>query len=271
MINLEGVAVRQVGEGAEARREPVTQTRLTALSFGRQMMHTVLSPPVAYLLFVIGLGLLVFELFTAGIGVAGMVGAGCLVLGCFGLAGLPVRWWAVGLLLVSFIAFSIDVQTGVPRFWTAAGALAFIVGTVVLYRSGIAMSWITKGAGIIGVLLTYLSGMPSMVRTRFSTTTIGREWMIGEMGLAMSDVSPDGTVSVRSARWPARTNRATPIAAGDRIPCDGDRRRGARGRARGGRRTRPPGASPKPRLALRRTLPVLVRALLLQRSHPTIG
>ena len=70
---------------------------------------------------------------------------------------------------------------------------------------------------LVGIALTFLSGMPSMVRTRFSTPTIGREWMIGEMGLALTSVDPDGTVSVRSARWPARTNRATPIGLGDRV------------------------------------------------------
>ena len=82
---------------------------------------------------------------------------------------------------------------------------------------GVSLSWVSMVVGIGGVLLAYLSGMPSMVRTRFSTPTIGRDWMIGEMGLALSAVAPDGTVSVRSARWPARTNRATPIGAGDRI------------------------------------------------------
>ena len=39
------------------------------------------------------------------------------------------------------------------------------------------------------------SGMPAMVRTRFATPTIGREWMIGEMGEAVTDVDPDGTVA----------------------------------------------------------------------------
>ncbi|MCB0971666.1 MAG: hypothetical protein KDA97_09165, partial [Acidimicrobiales bacterium] len=60
-------------------------------------------------------------------------------------------------------------------------------------------------------------GMPAMVRTRFSTPTIGREWMIGEEGAARTAVSPDGVVEVRGAPWRARTNRATPIAEGDPI------------------------------------------------------
>jgi membrane-bound serine protease (ClpP class) len=59
--------------------------------------------------------------------------------------------------------------------------------------------------------------MPAMVRTRFSTPTIGREWMIGEEGQARTAIAPDGTVLVRGAPWRARTNRATPIAVGDRV------------------------------------------------------
>jgi membrane-bound serine protease (ClpP class) len=57
--------------------------------------------------------------------------------------------------------------------------------------------------------------MPSMVRTRFATPTIGREWMIGKEGVAVEAVDPEGTVEVDGAKWRARTNRATPIAPGD--------------------------------------------------------
>src|SRR6059058_2024218 len=62
-----------------------------------------------------------------------------------------------------------------------------------------------------------MAGMPAMVRARFSTHTIGRESMVGEMGMALADVSPEGTVEIRGAQWRARTNRATPISAGQPI------------------------------------------------------
>ena len=55
------------------------------------------------------------------------------------------------------------------------------------------------------------------VRSRFSTPTIGRESLIGEVGEAAVDISPDGVVLLRGARWRARTNRATPIRAGEPI------------------------------------------------------
>ena len=66
-------------------------------------------------------------------------------------------------------------------------------------------------------MLAFVVGMPSMVRTRFATPTIGREWMIGELGEVVEAVDPDGVVSVGSARWRARTNRATPVAAGEPV------------------------------------------------------
>ena len=72
-------------------------------------------------------------------------------------------------------------------------------------------------AGIGGVMLTYIVGMPSMTRTRFATPTIGRDWMIGSEGTVVSAVAPDGIVRVGDAEWRARTNRATPVEAGDTI------------------------------------------------------
>ena len=80
---------------------------------------------------------------------------------------------------------------------------------------GMPLSWVTLVAGIGGVSLSMVSGMPAMVRTRFGTPTIGREWMIGQMGTARESIDPEGVVVISDAQWRARTNRATPIAAGE--------------------------------------------------------
>jgi membrane-bound serine protease (ClpP class) len=96
------------------------------------------------------------------------------------------------------------------------GTLALVVGTVFLY-DGVGMSKLAMLAGVGGTALMMVAGMPAVVRSRFSTPTIGRESMVGEMGTALADVSPDGTVEIRGAQWRARTNRATPISAGDPV------------------------------------------------------
>ena len=216
MLGVDDVKSEVVGSGADRQRRPVTQTRFAQLPLGGQLMHTVASPPVAYLLFVIGLALILFELFTAGVGVAGMVGAGALVLGSYGLVALPTNPVGVILILVAMFGYGIDVQTGVPRAWSAIATAAFVIGSLVLF-DGISLSWITLLVAIAGMTLAMVAGMPAMVRTRFSTPTIGREWMIGELGVAVSSNDPDGIVTVRDAPWRARTNRATPIDPGQSV------------------------------------------------------
>lgn len=198
-----------------------TLVRFFKLGLLNQLLHTVSSPAVAYLLFIIGLALLIFEFYTAGVGVAGVVGAGCLILSCYGLAALPTRGWAIAAILVSMFAFAIDVQVGIPRLWTGVGVVLFSLGSWFLFRdvlgADLRPSWITLIVGIGGIMLTFIVGMPSMVRTRFATPTVGREWMIGEMGTAVADIGPDGVAEVGGGRWRARTNRATPLKAGDRL------------------------------------------------------
>ena len=193
----------------------VSEPRFFKLPLFPRLLHTVASPPVTYLLLTIGLALLIFEFFTAGVGVAGVVGAGALVLSCYGLGVLPFHGWALALLLLGFFGLAIDVQTGVPRFWTGLGLALYAVASFTLFRDGLRPSWITLTAGIGGVALAFIVGMPSMVRARFATPTIGREWMIGEMGEAAVAIDPEGVAIIDGASWRARTNRATPLQRGD--------------------------------------------------------
>jgi membrane-bound serine protease (ClpP class) len=275
VVSLPGVESREVRDGDQIRLEPVTTTRFLQLPLVGQLMHTVASPAVAYLLFVIGMALIVFELFTAGIGVAGVVGAVCFVLGCYGLAVLPTRPLGVALLVLAMFGFAVDIQTGVPRLWTGIAVLSFVVGSLTLYGDDVSLSWITLLVAVVGMLVAMLAGMPAMVRTRFSTPTIGREWMIGKQGVARVAIDPDGVVDIRGAPWRARTNRATPIAAGEPVrvagidglvlevePLEGaardhrDRKRGDRTSQRRGVATasclpRTPGGGVLPTLALR--------------------
>jgi membrane-bound serine protease (ClpP class) len=197
-------------EVVDGERRLTTRVQFGGLGIVGQIMHTVASPPVAYLLFVIGLALLLFELFTAGVGVAGMVGAGSLVLGCYGLAVLPTRPLAVALLLLAMFGYGVDVQTGVPRVWTGIATVSFVLGSLYLF-DGVSVSWLTLLVAFVGITLAMVAGMPTMVRSRFSTPTIGRDWMIGELGAARTDIDPDGIITLRDAPWRARTNRTTPI------------------------------------------------------------
>lgn len=192
-----------------------TTVRFFKLGFVPRLLHTVSSPASAYLLLTIGLALLVFEFFTAGIGVAGLVGAGSIVLGSLGASALSLNGLGLALFALAMVAFSVDVQVGIPRFWTGVGMALYTLASFMLFRpvDGLSMrpSWLTLTVGIIGIALTFVVGMPSMVRTRFGTPTIGRDGLIGSTGTAMGAIDPVGVALVDGAQWRARTNRATPL------------------------------------------------------------
>ena len=120
------------GDGAERRS---TLVRFNGLGLIDQLMHTVASPPMAYLLFVIGLALLIFEFFTAGVGIAGVRRRGVPDPRLLrpGRAARRDRC-AVALLLLSMLAFAVDVQVGIPRLWTGVGIVLFIIASWFLYE-----------------------------------------------------------------------------------------------------------------------------------------
>ena len=204
-------------EDGPPQAELVVQARLAKLDLGPRMLHTVASPPVAYLLLCAGLALIVFELFTGGVGIAGGVGAVCLAASAYGLDVLPTNTVGLALIVLAMFGFAVDVQTGVPRFWTGLGVVALVAGSLLLYDDPVSLGWLPLLGGVVGTVLMMLAGLPATVRSRFSTPTIGRESMIGETGEAVARLDPEGVVRVRDALWPARVNRATPLAPGDAI------------------------------------------------------
>ena len=187
------------------------------LGLGGQLAHTIDTPWVAYFLFLAGLALIVFEFFSVGVGIAGLVGAAALIGGCFGFSHLPMTPWAVGLLMFGIFGMSIDIQAGTLGPWTFIGAGSLVAGSIWLYGGSSLLdpSWWILALVITCTVVFMVAAMPAMVRSRFSTPTIGREELVGETGRAEADVDPDGVVRIRDALWRARTNRATPIHAGD--------------------------------------------------------
>ncbi len=192
----------------------VNAVRFAKLGLLDRLLHTAVNPSVAYLLFVIALALFVFEFFTGGIGIAAFVGLAAFVLAVAGLGNLPTRPIGVILIVIAMAGFAIDVQAGSPRFWTGVGTIGLVAGSFTLFADGIRVPLYMIGVMVLMTVLFMVNGMPTMVRTRFATPTIGREAMIGEVGTAVDGVGPEGVVRVLGAPWRARTNRATPIAAG---------------------------------------------------------
>jgi membrane-bound serine protease (ClpP class) len=189
------------------------------LPLGDRLVHTLTSPSIALLMLIAGLALVLFEFYTAGIAVAGVTGALALVGAFAGFAHLPVRWWAVALVVLAFVAFAVELQVGTLGPYTVLGLLLLTAGSWWMYGGSDRLDpplWVLA-ALVVATGIFIVGGMTAMIRSRFSTPTIGREALVGEMGLAVEAVDPEGIVEIEGARWRALTNRATPIEAGEPV------------------------------------------------------
>ncbi|HKY75330.1 MAG TPA: NfeD family protein [Acidimicrobiia bacterium] len=183
------------------------------------VQHSLISPSVVFLLLIVGLGLMVFEFFTMGIGLAGVTGALSVAGALYGASHLPVTWWALGLLVISTFGFAVDVQAGHQGFWTGIGVVGLLAGGLLLFGGSSALNvplWLVVLI-FVGQIVFMLGGMTVAVRNRFSIPTVGRDSMIGELGEARTELNPDGVVTVRGAPWRARTHRGRPVSPGGAV------------------------------------------------------
>ena len=119
---------KTVGVGANQQTQVNQVVSFRKLGLSQQLAHTLSVPWVAYFLFLAGLSLLLFEFFTAGIGIAGVVGAAALVGAGFGFSHLPVAPWALGLLVLGIFGLAVDLQAGGLGPWTFIGGASLVAG-----------------------------------------------------------------------------------------------------------------------------------------------
>lgn len=180
-------------------------------------------PDPAFFFLVAGLTVAVFEFYAVGPGVAAAVAGLSLLLASYGLAVLPVRWWALGLVVLAVLALSSSYQRGGVPALTGLGLAGLLAAGLVFTGGGPQIA-----SSLPGVLLTvaaagffFLLAMPVVARARFSTQTIGRSHLIGRRGMAVTTFRPDGEVEVDGARWRATAHREAAIAVGDEVRVAG--------------------------------------------------
>jgi len=208
--------IQTKGGPRQTADQPVVFMKLGTLA---SVQHSLTSPSVAFLLLIVGLSLMVFEFFTIGIGLAGATGAAAVAGALYGMSHLPVNDVALFLLLLSTFGFAVDVQAGHQGFWTGVGGVALLAGALKLFTGSPELAvplWLVVLI-FVGQIVFMLGGMTVAVRNRCSIPTVGRDSMIGELGEAVTDLDPDGVVTVRGAPWRARTGRGHPVSKGGAV------------------------------------------------------
>lgn len=192
-------------------------------TFLEEILMVLANPNIAFLLLAIGVQAILIEISSPGGWVAGFIGAVCLLLAVYGMGLLPVNWFGILFLALAFILFILDIKAPTHGALTAAGVGSFIVGALVLFNSPNVPSFqrvsvpLIVGTGLtLGAVFFVILGFA--LRAQKAPVRIGRESLIGQIGLVKTKLNPTGTVQLGSELWTATliTNDA-PAQPGERV------------------------------------------------------
>jgi len=205
-------------------REIVLKTQGAALQayepdWRNRLLATIADPNVAYILMLLGIYGIFFELWNPGYVLPGVVGGICLLLALYAFQVLPISFAGLGLIVLG-IAFMV-AEAFIPSFGALGigGVIAFVVGSIILMDTdveGYTVAW-----PLIAVVATlsavfFFVVVTLAVKARKRQVVSGQEEMIGAIGAALENFKEgEGRVRVHSEEWQAQAQAA--LKRGQRV------------------------------------------------------
>lgn len=217
LAQIDGRRVTTVeGERVLATRNLIVDE--VAPDWRSRLLALITDPNVAYVLMLVGIYGLIYELASPGMVLPGVVGAICLLLALFAFQVLPINYAGLGLIIVG-VAFMIG-EALLPSFGALGigGLAAFVIGSVMLLETeapgyGISVPVIAAFALVSALFFIGVIGLAIKARRR--PVVSGREEMIGSVGTVLEDFATRGAVRVHGEIWTAYAGQ--PLQQGQRV------------------------------------------------------
>jgi membrane-bound serine protease (ClpP class) len=216
------------GKTVETRTGKVTlktkgmKTQEIDMPFKYKFLSYVSDPNVAYLLMMLGMIGIFFEIYSPGAIFPGVAGGISIILALYAFQTIPISFAGVALILLGIIFFILELKIISHGALGIAGVISIVIGSIMLIDdpSGVlSLSWksiITVAASlglfVFGVLAYAVKAQIAKVKT-------GMEGLIGETGIAKTDIIGKGKVSVHGELWNAKS--AGPVKIGEEIIVTG--------------------------------------------------
>lgn len=230
LTQLDGLVVEVDGQEMTLKTATAHQQ-----SFHMNLLELILqalaNPLLLGVLFAIGAQAILIELSSPGGWVAGFIGVMAITLGLYGAGQLPVNWLGLGLILIAFVLFMVEVFATNHGAVGVTGALTLLFGLLVLFNSPGSPEFARISLpGAIGIsLLTavffiFVAAKALAAQKRQSGT--GMEGLIGQLGVVRTELLTKtetgqykGMILIRGELWQARSSE--PITAGSSVIVTG--------------------------------------------------
>ena len=187
----------------------------------QRILDIIASPNVAYVLMILGLVGLYFELSNPGLILPGVVGSISLVLALYAMQTLPINYAGLLLIILGVVLLIAEVNVMSYGLLAMSGAISIFLGSIMLIDSDDPAMQISKMILYPTLGMTFLFSIGSIYLAKKAhqlRTTTGMEGLLGEIGVVKETLNPEGRVLIHGEMWKAESD--TVISVGEKVSVE---------------------------------------------------
>ncbi|MFB3056660.1 MAG: nodulation protein NfeD [Ignavibacteriaceae bacterium] len=207
---LEQIDGRQVetSKGLKTLHTKNAEVIILEMTFAQKILSILSNPNIAYILLMLGIYGLFFELYNPGALFPGIIGGICLILAFYSMHTLPVNYAGLALIILSIILFLLEIKIVSHGALSIGGVISLFLGSMMLIdtESILEAMEISMELIIFIVILTsafFIFAITLGIKAQRKKPTTGTEGLIGEIGKTVTKLSPSGEITVHGEFWKA--------------------------------------------------------------------
>ncbi|MBC8200039.1 MAG: nodulation protein NfeD [Desulfobacterales bacterium] len=171
-----------------------------------KILKIISDPNIAYILMMIGMAGIYFELSHPGAIFPGVIGAIAIVLAFFSFQTLPVNYAGILLIILAMIFFIMEMKITSYGLLSIAGVTSLFLGSLMLFENAspeLRVSWQVFLPTIVIVSGFFVTLASLVFKAQVSKPKTGAKGLVGEIGVVKEDIMPEGKVFVHGELWNA--------------------------------------------------------------------
>jgi len=184
-----------------------------------RFLHLITDPNIAYVLLMLGMLGLFFELANPGVIVPGVIGGISLILAFFAFQQLPLNWAGLLLILFGIVLLVAEIKVVSHGVLTIGGVIAILLGSIMLVNTPempLRVSWKVIIPVVGATAGIFVFAVSAGIRAQLRRPATGSEWLIGEVAVVRTPLDPEGQVFVRGELWRA-VSQTGGVGEGERV------------------------------------------------------
>lgn len=181
-----------------------------------KILKTISNPNIAYLLMLIGMAGLYFELSHPGAIFPGVVGGISLILAFYAFQTLSVNYAGVLLIILGAILFLLEIKVTSYGLLSVGGVICLTLGSIMLFNTGapgLRISWSVLIPAVLVISGFFMTVAFLAMRAHMAKPRTGYQGLIGEIAVAKESLAPDGKVFVHGELWNATSEDIVPVGS----------------------------------------------------------